>query len=80
MMVKAIAYTLFVTSQYDVILMFGEVCWHSVHIILHALSSVVIVVHSCHSNTYKLISASGWRPEQNTALKAKTEQFTTAKI
>jgi len=26
MMVKAIGYTLFVTSQYDVILMFGEVC------------------------------------------------------
>ena len=40
MMVKAIGYTLFVTSQYDVILMFGEVCWHSVHIILHALSLV----------------------------------------
>jgi len=26
MMVNAIGYTLFVTSQYDVILMFGEVC------------------------------------------------------
>jgi len=26
MMVNAIGYTLFMTSQYDVILMFGEVC------------------------------------------------------
>jgi len=26
MMVNAIGYTLFVTSQYDVILMFGDVC------------------------------------------------------
>jgi len=30
-------------SQYDFILMLGEVCWHSVHIILHALSLLVIV-------------------------------------
>jgi len=29
MMVKAIGYTLFVTLQYDIILMFGNVCWHS---------------------------------------------------
>jgi len=33
-------YTLFVTSQYDVIFTFanqrfGEVCWHNMHIILH---------------------------------------------
>jgi len=36
-------YTLFVTSQSDVMfkfpnLRFGEVCWHNMHIILHALS------------------------------------------
>jgi len=80
MMVKAIGYTLFVMSQHDVILMFGEVCWHSLHIILHALSLLIIVAYNCNSNTHKLISASSWRPEQNTALNAKTEQFITAKI
>ena len=31
MMINVIEYTLFMTSQYDVILMFDEVCWHSVH-------------------------------------------------
>jgi len=39
-----VRYTLFVTPQYDVILMFGEVCWHSVHI-LHTLSILVIVAY-----------------------------------
>jgi len=34
---------LFVTSQFDVIFMFpnqrfGQVCWHNMHIVLHALS------------------------------------------
>jgi len=34
---------LFVTSQFDVIFMFpnqrfGQVCWHNMHILLHALS------------------------------------------
>jgi len=33
-------------SQYVVISMFGEVCWHSVHIIVHALSLVVIVAYN----------------------------------
>ena len=38
---------LFVTSQYDVILtsfnkQFGEVRWHNMHIILHALSLLVV--------------------------------------
>jgi len=41
-------YTLFVKPQYDVILTFanqrfGEVRWHNMHIILHALSLVVVV-------------------------------------
>jgi len=41
-------YMLFVTSQYDVIFnfanqSFGEVCWHNMHIILHALSLLVVV-------------------------------------
>jgi len=57
MMVNAIGYTLFMTSQYDVILMFGEVCWHSVHNILHALSLLVIVAYGCHCKAHKLISA-----------------------
>jgi len=80
MMVKAIGYTLFVTPQYDVILMFGEVCWQSVHIILHALSLLDIVAYNCRSNTHKLISASSWRPEKNTALNVKTEQFSSGNI
>ena len=41
-------YTLFVTSQYDLIFTFpnqrlGEVCWHNMQIILHALSLLVVV-------------------------------------
>jgi len=40
--------TLFVTSQDDVIFTFanhcfGEVCWHNMHIILHALSLLVVI-------------------------------------
>jgi len=46
MMVNVIGYALFMTSQYGVILMFTEACWHSVHIILHALSLVVIVAYN----------------------------------
>jgi len=46
MMVNVIGYTLFMTSQYDVIMMFGEVCWHSVHTILHALSLIVILAYN----------------------------------
>jgi len=42
MVVICIWYALFVTSQFDVIFMFpdqrfGEVCWHNMHIRLHAL-------------------------------------------
>jgi len=37
-----------VTPEYDIIFMFahqrfGELCWHTVHIILHALSLLVVV-------------------------------------
>jgi len=46
MTINVIGYTLFMMSQYDVISMFGEVCWHSVHIIVHALSLVVIVAYN----------------------------------
>jgi len=46
MVVIAPGYTLFVTSQYDVIFTFAnqrEVCWHNMHIILHTLSLLVVV-------------------------------------
>jgi len=41
---------LFVTSQFDVILMFpnqhfGEVCLHNRHILLHALSLIGVSLH-----------------------------------
>jgi len=41
-------YTLFVTSQYDIIFpfanqRFGEVCWHNMHSILHELTLLVVV-------------------------------------
>jgi len=39
MVVNVTEYTLFVTSQYDVILTFGEVYWHSVHYSTHTLLS-----------------------------------------
>ena len=44
-MINEIGYTLFMVSQYDVTLMFGEVCWHIVHITVYALSLVVIVAY-----------------------------------
>ena len=48
MVVMVTRYTLFATSWYDVIFAFvyqrfGEVCWRNLHIILHALSLVVVV-------------------------------------
>jgi len=46
MMVIVTGYALFVTSQSDVILTFGNhclsSCWHNIHIILHALSLLVV--------------------------------------
>ena len=55
---------------------FGEACWHNVHIVLHALSLLVIVqcVAVMNISVFQIR-----RPEQNTELKAKTEQFITAK-
>ena len=40
----------FVTSQFDVIFMFpnqrfGEVCWHNMHILLHALPLFYVSLH-----------------------------------
>jgi len=46
MVVNVIGYTLFVMSQYDVILAFVEVSRHSVRIILHALSLLVTVTYN----------------------------------
>jgi len=68
-------YTLFVTSQHDVILTFanqryGEVCWHNMHIILNALSLLVVVQCVTLMNISALQVR---RPEQNTALNAQTE-------
>jgi len=34
----------------------------------------------CHCNEHKLSALQVWRPEQNTALNAKVEQFVTVKI
>ena len=72
MVVMVTGYTLFVTSQYDVIFTFanqcfGEVCWHNIHIILHALSLLLqcVTVSALHIR----------RPEQNTALNAVIELF-----
>jgi len=77
-------YTLFVTSQYDVMFTFanqrfGEVCWHNLHIVLHALSLLVVV--QCVTAMNIIISAfQVSRPVQHIALNAKTEQCITAKI
>jgi len=75
-------YMMFVTSQYDSIFTFprqrfGEVCWHSMHVILHALSLLVVVQCVIVVNISALQIR---RPELNTALNAKTEQFITANI
>jgi len=68
---------LFVTSQFDVILMFpkqrfGEVCWHNMHIFLHPLTLF-------HCTEYKLLALQVRLSEYNT-LNATTQQFITAKI
>ena len=81
MVVIVTGYALFVTSQYDVMFTFanegfGKVCWHNMHVIRHALSLLVVLQSVTVMNTSALQVT---RPEQNTALNAKTEQFTTAK-
>jgi len=50
MMVICICCALFVTSQFDVIFTFpnqrfSEVCWHNVHILLHALPLFYVSMH-----------------------------------
>jgi len=46
MVVNVTKYTLFVTSHYDVWCWFGDVCWHSVHVILRELSLLVTVSYN----------------------------------
>ena len=67
---------LFVTSQFDVILMFpnqrfGEVCWHNMHIFLHPL---ILCVTALNINCQQ--SKLGYRRKINPT----TQQFITAKI
>jgi len=73
MVVICIWCALFVTSQFDIMFMFpnqgfGEVCWHNIHILLHALPLF-----------YKLSALQVRISEENT-LNATTQQFITAKI
>ena len=72
---------LFVTSQFDVIFMFpnqhfGEVCWHNMHILLHAL---LIYVSMHWINEYKLSAFQVRTSEENT-LNATAQPSITAKI
>ena len=76
--------TLFVTSQFWRHIhvckpTFGGVCWHNMHIILYALSLLVVAQCVTVMNIHYQRSQVR-RPEQNTALNAKTKQFINAKI
>ena len=71
--------SLFVTSQFDVMFTFpnqhfGEVCWHNMHTLLHALPYFM-----CHCTEYKL-SALQIKISEENKLNATTQQFVTAKI
>jgi len=84
MVVVVTGYSPFVTSKYDVIFTFanqcfGYVCWHNMHIILHALSLLVVVQYVTVMNL-NVSALQVRRPKQNTALNATTEQFITTKI
>ena len=75
MVVICICCALFVTSQFDVIFMLqGEVCWHNMHILLHALPYFM-----CLCTEYQL-SALQVRISQENKLNASTQQFITAKM
>ena len=71
---------LFVTSQLDVRFMFAnqlfrEICWHNIHILLHALPQFM-----CHNCTEYKLSAIQVTISDEYKLKATTQQFMTAKI
>ena len=85
MMVIVAGYTLFVTSQYDIIFTFanqrsGEVYWHIMHIILHTLSFLVVVqcVTVMNINYYQRSNLGDRSKTQHS--KTTTEQFITAKV
>jgi len=65
----------FVTSQYEVIFQFAnqrlaEVCWHNMHIILHALSLLVVVQFITVMNiNYQLSKLGDWRNIEHSTLK-----------
>ena len=72
MVIICVWYGLFVTSQFDVILMFpnqrfGEVFWHNIHILPHAFSLCVVALSIVRISV------------ENT-LNATTQQFKIAKI
>jgi len=71
---------LFVTSQFDVIVLFpnerfGEVCWHNLHIFLYIHSPYFM----SHCTEYKLLELQVRISEENTP-NATIQQFVTAKI
>ena len=70
----------FVTSQFDVIVLFqnqrfGEVCWHNMHVFLYIHSPHFM----CHCTEYKLLVLQVRLSEENTP-NATIQQFVTAKI
>ena len=78
MIITVTAFTLFVTSQHDFIFTFasqrfGKVCWHNLHIILHALSlrtvakNVAVLIMNYQRSTLE--------DRSKTALNSKTDQF-----
>jgi len=71
--------SLWVWKPFDVIFTsehrrFGEVCWHKMHIVLHALSFNRWCT-MCLCNKQNLSALQDRRPEQNTVLNAEEEQF-----
>jgi len=68
MVVIVAGYTLFVTSnmtsysRLQTNVRYGEVCWHNMHITLHALSLLVVV--QCLCNEHKLSALQVRRPGQ----------------
>ena len=69
----------FATSQFDVMVMFPnqrfrEICWHNMHVLLHALPLIYVSLH-----WFQTISVQVRISEENT-INATTQQFIIAKI
>ena len=83
MVVIVTSYTLFVTSQYEVIFTFakqrfGEVCWHCTHIILPTRTLLTRCCTMCHCNEHKLYQRSKLgdrRKAQHSTLKQSSSQL-----